>query len=37
MTLFAPARLGAQIAVFGRRFDVVWASAGRSSADGASV
>ena len=32
LTLFAPARLGAQIAVFGRRFDVVWASA-----DGASV
>lgn len=25
LTLFAPARLGAEIAIFGRRFDVVWA------------
>ena len=24
LTLFAPARPGAEIAIFGRRFDVVW-------------
>jgi hypothetical protein len=24
MTLFAPTRLGAEVAIFGRRFDVVW-------------
>ena len=24
LTVFAPARLDAQIAIFGRRFDVVW-------------
>jgi hypothetical protein len=31
MTLFAPARPGAEIAIFGRRFDVVWAAAEASA------
>jgi hypothetical protein len=28
LTLFAPARLSTEIAIFGRRFDVVWAPDG---------
>jgi hypothetical protein len=31
LTLFAPARPGAEIAIFGRRFDVVWAPAAREA------
>lgn len=32
MTVFAPARPGPEIAIFGRRFDVVWAAAIETSA-----
>ncbi len=31
LTLFAPARLDAEIAIFGRRFDVVWAADAQGS------
>ncbi|HEY1427681.1 MAG TPA: hypothetical protein VGF50_13505 [Caulobacteraceae bacterium] len=32
LTLFAPARLGAEVAIFGRRFAVRWAADGPESA-----
>ena len=32
LTLFAPGRPGAEVVVFGRRFDVVWAPAAPESA-----
>jgi hypothetical protein len=32
LTVFAPARLGAEVAIFGRRFEVHWAADGLESA-----